>query len=80
MARRYMICPIIGTGQGGPQNSFRAAVSDVPGTGWQLLTLVEGVADEVVPNAAANDKFTVVRVTAAGTVSAIAKGNLTVKS
>lgn len=53
---------------------------DVPGTGWQLLTLVEGVADEVAPNAAANDKFTVVRVTAAGTVSAIAKGNLTVKS
>jgi hypothetical protein len=33
MARRYMICPIIGTGQGGPQNSFRAAVSDVPNTG-----------------------------------------------
>lgn len=53
---------------------------DVPGTGWQALTLAEGVADEVVPNAAGNDKFTVVRVTAGGTVDAIAKGNLTKKA
>lgn len=47
---------------------------------WQELTLVDGVADEVVPNAAANDKFTVVRVTAGGRVDAIASGNLTNKS
>lgn len=53
---------------------------DVPGAGWKLLTLVGGVADEVVPNAVTDTKQTVVRVTAAGTVSAIAKGNLTLKA
>ena len=53
---------------------------DVPGTGWQELTLVTGVADDVVPNGASDDKFTVVRVTAGGTVDAIAKGNLTLKA
>ena len=47
--------------------------------GW-LDGAAPGVADEVVPNAAANDKFTVVRVTAGGTVDAIAKGNLTKKA
>ena len=39
---------------------------DVPGTGWQALTLADGVADEVVPNAVTDTKFTVVRVTAGG--------------
>ncbi len=53
---------------------------DVPGTGWQELTLVEGVADEVVPNGETDDKYTVVRVTAGGTVDAIDKDTLTVKS
>lgn len=53
---------------------------DVPGSGWQKLTLTAGVADEVVPNAASNDKFTVVRVTADGVVDAIAKGNLVLKA
>ena len=52
---------------------------DVPGTGWQELTLAEGVADEVVPNGASDDKYTVVRVTAGGTVDAIDKDTLTVK-
>ena len=45
-----------------------------PGAGWQALTLAEGVADEVVPNAVTDTKQTVVRVTANGTVDAIAKG------
>lgn len=53
---------------------------DVPGTGWQALTLADGVADEVVPNAVTDTKFTVVRVTAAGTVDAIDKDTLTLKS
>lgn len=53
---------------------------DVPGTGWQELTLTEGVADDVEPNGASDDKFTVVRVTAGGVVDAIAKGNLTLKA
>ena len=53
---------------------------DVPNDTWQTLTLVAGVADEVVPNDAADDKFTVVRVTADGVVDAIAKGNLTLKA
>ncbi len=53
---------------------------DTPDSTWQQLTLADGVADEVVPNAAANDKFTVVRVTAGGTVDALLSGNLTVKA
>lgn len=53
---------------------------DTPDSTWKQLTLVVGVADEVVPNAAANDKYTVVRVTAGGTVDALASGNLTVKA
>ncbi len=53
---------------------------DVPGDAWQALTLVAGVADEVEPNDASDDKFTVVRVTADGIVDAIAKGNLTLKA
>ena len=53
---------------------------DVPGSGWQKLTLTAGVADEVIPNAVSDDKFTVVRVTADGVVDAIAKGNLTLKA
>lgn len=53
---------------------------DVPDSTWQTLTLVEGVADEVVPTVAADTKFTVVRVTAGGVVDAIVKGNLTLKS
>ncbi len=53
---------------------------DTPDSTWQQLTLSGGVADEVVPNAAANDKFTVVRVTAGGTVDALASGNLTNKA
>ena len=53
---------------------------DVPGTGWQELTLDAGVADEVVPNGVSDDKYTVVRVTADGTVDAIDKDTLTVKS
>ncbi len=52
---------------------------DVPDDDWQALTLVAGVADEVEPNDASDDKFTVVRVTADGVVDAIAKGNLTLK-
>ena len=53
---------------------------DVPGTGWQALTLADGVADEVVPNAVTDTKFTVVRVTANGTVDAIDKDTLTLKA
>ena len=53
---------------------------DVPDSTWQGLTLVAGVADEVEPNDASDDKFTVVRVTADGVVDAIAKGNLTLKA
>ncbi len=53
---------------------------DVPDNDWQELTLVTGVADEVDPNNASDDKFTVVRVTADGVVDAIAKGNLTLKA
>ena len=53
---------------------------DVPDDTWQALTLVTGVADEVEPNDASDDKFTVVRVTADGVVDAIAKGNLTLKA
>jgi len=53
---------------------------DTPDSTWQQLTLSGGVADEVVPNAAANDKYTVVRVTAGGTVDALASGNLTKKA
>jgi hypothetical protein len=56
---------------------------DVPDATWQKLTLVTGVADEVVPTGGvdgSDDKFTVVRVTAGGTVDAIDKDTLTVKS
>ena len=53
---------------------------DVPDDTWQALVLETGVADEVVPNDAADTKYSVVRVTALGTVSAISKGNLTVKA
>ena len=53
---------------------------DVPDTTWQALTLVTALADEVEPNDASDDKFTVVRVTADGVVDAIAKGNLTLKA
>jgi len=53
---------------------------DVPDDTWQALTLAAGVADEVEPNDASDDKFTVVRVTADGVVDAIAKGNLTLKA
>lgn len=53
---------------------------DVPDDTWQAFTLVSGVADEVEPNDASDDKFTVVRVTADGIVDAIAKGNLTLKA
>jgi len=53
---------------------------DMPDDDWQALTLDTGVADEVVPNNASDDKFTVVRVTADGIVDAIAKGNLTLKA
>ena len=53
---------------------------DVPDNTWQALTLVTGVADEVVPNDTSDDKFTVVRVTADGVEDAIAKGNLTLKA
>ena len=53
---------------------------DVTDNTWQALTLSAGVADEVEPNDASDDKFTVVRVTADGVVDAIAKGNLTLKA
>jgi len=53
---------------------------DVPDYTWQVLTLAAGVADEVEPNDASDDKFTVVRVTADGVVDAIAKGNLVLKA
>ena len=53
---------------------------DMPDDTWQALTLVTGVADEVEPNDASDDKFTVVRVTADGVVDAIAKGNLALKA
>ena len=53
---------------------------DVPDDTWQALTLAAGVADEIEPNDASDDKFTVVRVTADGVVDAIAKGNLTLKA
>ena len=52
---------------------------DTPDATWQQLTLVNGVADDVEPNAAANDKFTVARVKANGTVDAIKSDNMTVK-
>jgi len=61
-------------------NSPDILYGDVPYDDWQALTLVAGVADEVIPNDASDDKFTVVRVTAAGVVDAIAKGNLTLKA
>ena len=53
---------------------------DVPDSTWQELTLADGVADEVEPNGASDDKYTVVRVTAGGTVDAIDKDSLTVKA
>ena len=55
---------------------------DIPSaaTGWQKLTLSTGVADEVSPNAATDNKFTVVKVSEAGTVIAGTTGNLTLKS
>ena len=52
---------------------------DVPDDTWDELTLAVGVADDLAPTVAADTKFTVVRVTAGGTVDAIAKGNLTLK-
>lgn len=53
---------------------------DVLGAGWQKLTLTEGVADEVVPNAATDTKQSVVRVNDDGVVIGIASGNLTLKT
>ena len=55
---------------------------DIPSetNGWQKLTLSTGVADNVEPNAATDDKFTVVSVGSAGTVIAGTTGDLTLKS
>ena len=56
---------------------------DVPDATWHELTLNAGVADEVIPTGGvdgSDDKYTVVRVTAGGTVDAIDKDTLTVKS
>lgn len=59
-----------------------ALYGDVPTAeaGWQKLTLSTGVADEVSPNAATDNKFTVVKVSEDGRVIASATGNLTLKS
>ena len=53
---------------------------DVPDATWQKLTLTSGVADEVTPSAATDDKVTVARVNAAGTVDGIGSTNLTLKA
>lgn len=53
---------------------------DVPDNTWQKLTLTEGVADEVSPNAATDDKLAVVRVTSDGTVDGIGTCDLTLKA
>lgn len=53
---------------------------DEPDDTWQELTLAEGVADEVEPNAATDTKFSVVRVNDSGVILGIASGNLTLKA
>ena len=56
---------------------------DVPDDTWQELDHTAGVADEVTPTGGvdgSDDKYTVVRVTAGGTVDAIDKDTLTVKA
>jgi hypothetical protein len=53
---------------------------DVPDSTWTLMVLDAGVQDEIEPADVANDKITVVRVTAGGVVSAIGTDDLTVKS
>lgn len=78
------------TGPGTATYFFKSAVTtspdilygDVPDATWQELTLDAGVADEVTPTGGvegSDDKYTVVRVTADGTVDAIDKDTLTVK-
>lgn len=53
---------------------------DTPDSTWTLMVLVAGVMDDLAPTVAADTKYTVVRVNAAGTVDASATGTLTLKA
>lgn len=67
---------------------FKSAATTAPApyfgdevdTTWKKLTLAEGVADEVVPNAATDDKCSIVRVNDAGVIIGIGTDDLALKS